>query len=101
SDPDRVESFGACLGVSLLRIGIRQRAAIRKVAEFRYKTCCAPISAIRTPLMAGPNRMPMLVVLWRRAFAETSSDLLTSNGTANPIAGPNTVETVAVRKMRM
>ena len=43
----------------------------------------------------------MLFVPWMSAFAETSSHRLTSNGTAETSAGPNTVETIEVRKIKM
>src|SRR5690242_17169785 len=50
--------------------------------------------------MAGPTSVPILLVLWTSAFAEISSDFLTSNGTTDTKAGPKIVETMEVKKIK-
>ena len=61
------------LSVSWNRMGMRQNADMRNVAEFTYRTFSAPIIAMSTPLIAGPNNNPMLFVPWIKAFAVTNS----------------------------
>ena len=46
-----------------IRTGIKHRVEIRKVVESMYRTCCTPTKAMTPPATAGPNNIPMLLVV--------------------------------------
>src|SRR5574341_228868 len=91
-------SLGPALAptVSRKEIGTRHKTETMNVPALRYKTFCAPIVAIPSPLIAGPTRSPILAVPWINALAAVSCVRDTMSGTADAKAGPKIVDTIDV-----